>query len=162
MITYHIIINYKYFILGCKNMEEAYKMDDHVRIVCKDTFCSLTCKRGVEIPQISKVVCKNARRNKDRVKSKSTLCKKSKRFFFLWPDLSGVQSRQKLEQSDVGCQNIKRNAARLRNIFASNIKAASKFCVKTTNVKLNVLRESSIRCQILAVKLYVEIQGKIL
>ena len=63
-------------------MEEAYKMDDHVRIVCKDTFCSLTCKRGVEIPQISKVVCKNARRNKDRVENKSTLCKKSKRFFF--------------------------------------------------------------------------------
>ena len=54
-------------------MEEAYKMDDHVRIVCKDTFCSLTCKRGVEIPQISKVVCKNARRNKDRVENKSTL-----------------------------------------------------------------------------------------
>ena len=73
MITEHIKIDYKYFILGCKNMEEAYKMDDHVRIVCKDTFCSLTCKRGVEIPQISKVVCKNARRNKDRVENKSTL-----------------------------------------------------------------------------------------
>ena len=45
-------------------MEEAYKMDDHVRILCQDHYCSLTCKRGVEIPQVSKIVCKNARRNK--------------------------------------------------------------------------------------------------
>ena len=59
-------------------MEEAYKMDDHVRILCQDHYCSLTCKRGVEIPQVSKIVCKNARRNKTGFE-KSHFC-----VFFFW------------------------------------------------------------------------------
>lgn len=45
-------------------MELAYRMDENIRIGCGESGCNLTCKKETEVPQITKIICKNSRRGK--------------------------------------------------------------------------------------------------